>query len=69
MLTRRWTWVWTLVGATSLAGVVLAAALIWLLATEPITLAVAIDRRDVAMVAMALIRTLGNAVRLLAHWL
>jgi len=69
MITRRMSWVVTVCGAMSLAGVVLAAATIWLLATEPLMVAHALDERDLSALALAIAKTLGSAVKLLVRWL
>ena len=69
MITRRASWVVTVCGAMSLAGVVLAAATIWLLATEPLMVAHALDERDLSALALAIAKTLGSAVKLLVRWL
>jgi len=69
MITRRASWVVTVCGAMSLAGVVLAAATIWLLATEPLMVAHALDERNLSALALAIVETLGSAVKLLVRWL
>jgi len=50
-------------------GVVLAAATIWLLATDPMSVAHALDQRDLSALALAIAKTLGSAVKLLVRWL
>lgn len=69
MITRRLSWVVTAGGVMSLVGIVLAAAMIWLLATEPLIVARALDERSVSTLMLAIAETLGNAVKLLVRWL
>lgn len=53
----------------SLVGVVLAAATIWLLATEPLAVLHALDERSLAALAIAIAETLGHAVAQFVRWL
>jgi len=69
MITRRLTWLATVCAVTALAAVVLAAAVIWLLVTDPLTVAQALNERDLLVLATAIARTLGRAVKLVALWL
>jgi hypothetical protein len=56
-------------GAMSGVGVVLAAATIWLLVTQPLTVAQALAERDLATLVLAVAQALGNGVKLLVRWL
>jgi len=69
MVTRRFSWIVTACGVTSLVGVVVAAATIWLLATEPLTVVHALDERNLSALALAVAETLGSAVKMLIRWL
>lgn len=69
MITRRWSWIVTASGALSLVGLVLAAATIWLLTTEPLTIANAIGERSLSALALAIAETLGHAVKQFVRWL
>jgi hypothetical protein len=69
MTARRASWIVSVCGAMSLVGVVLAAATIWLFATDPLAVARAIDERDVPLLLQAVAQTLGRAVTLLVRWL
>ncbi len=69
MMTRRTSWVVTVCGAMSLMGVVLSAATIWLLTTQPLVVARALDERNLSALALAIAQTLGRAVKLLIQWL
>lgn len=69
MISRRWSWIVTACGAMSLAGAVLAAATIWLMATEPLTVLHALDERNLAELALAVAETIGHAVKQFVRWL
>jgi hypothetical protein len=59
----------SLTGAIAVLAAILAGATIWLLLTDPVMVAGAMNSGDAAVVTQALAEAIGAAVRTLVRWL